>query len=64
MDAVGEFKKEESDFIMCSIPSRNYYKIKKSIKNEDPTAFIVVLNSYDTKYAHKDERRRAKKVRT
>ena len=63
MDAVGQYKKDESDFIMCSVPSRNYYKIKKSIKLEDPTAFIVVLNSYDTKYSHKDERKRPKKIK-
>ena len=63
MDAVGEYQKSESDFIMCSVPSRNYYKIKKAIKKEDPTSFVIVLNSYETNYAHKDERRKPKKIK-
>ncbi|MBR1416687.1 MAG: YitT family protein [Bacilli bacterium] len=60
MDAEGAFTKTESDFIMCSVSSKNYYKIKKSLKKEDPTSFIIVLNSYDTNYINKDYRHSAK----
>ena len=62
MDANGEFTHSESDFIMCSVSSKNYYRIKKDISNYEPSAFIVVLNSFDTNYIDKELRknRRAK----
>ena len=60
MDANGAFTKEESDFIMCSVSTRNYFKIKNSLKELDPNSFIVVLNSYETKYANKDIRKKRK----
>lgn len=63
MDAVGRYQNSESDFIMCSVSSRNYYKIKKALASVEPNAFIIILNSYDTKYAHKDERKRPKKIK-
>ena len=31
MDAQGRYSKKESDFIMCSVASRTYYKIKQDI---------------------------------
>ena len=61
MDAVGEYSKKESDFIMCSVSSRSYYKIKEDIKILEPNAFTVVLNSYETKYIDKEKRIRRKK---
>ena len=60
MDAVGSYTNKESDFIMCSVSTRSYYKIKRSIKELDPKAFIVVLNSYETSYTDKDIRRKKK----
>ena len=60
MDAVGSYTNKESDFIMCSVSTRSYYKIKKSVKELDPKAFIVVLNSYETSYTDKDIRRKKK----
>ena len=61
LDGVGRFSKKESDFIMCSVASRNYYRIKKDINKLEPNAFIVVLNSYETKYIDKEIRKRRKK---
>ena len=61
MDAVGRYSHKESDFIMCSVASRSYYQIKEEIKLLEPNAFIVVLNSYETKYINKDERLKRKK---
>ncbi len=58
LDGVGRFSKKESDFIMCSVASRNYYRIKKDIIKLEPNAFIVVLNSYETKYIDKEIRKR------
>ena len=58
LDGVGRFSKKESDFIMCSVASRNYYRIKKDINKLEPNAFIVVLNSYETKYIDKEIRKR------
>ena len=60
MDAIGSYTKKESDFIMCSVSTRSYYKIKNSLKELDPKSFIVVLNSYETSYTDKDIRRRKK----
>ena len=60
MDANGGYTNKESDFIMCSVSTRSYYKIKRSIKELDPKAFIVVLNSYETSYTDKDLRRKKK----
>ncbi len=61
MDAVGRYSHKESDFIMCSVSSRSYYQIKEDIKLFEPNAFIVVLNSYETKYINKDKRLKRKK---
>jgi uncharacterized membrane-anchored protein YitT (DUF2179 family) len=61
MDAVGRYSHKESDFIMCSVSSRSYYKIKKDIHKLEPNAFIVVLNSYETKYINKEMRKRRRK---
>ena len=58
LDGVGRYSKKESDFIMCSVASRNYYRIKKDINKLEPNAFIVVLNSYETKYIDKEIRKR------
>lgn len=60
MDANGGYTNEESDFIMCSVSSNSYYRIKNAIKELDPKAFIVVLNSYETSYTDKDIRRKKK----
>ena len=57
LDANGEYTKSESDFIMCSVSSKNYYRIKTSINKFEPNAFIVVLNSFDTNYANKETRK-------
>lgn len=61
MDAVGEYSKTESDFIMCSVSTRNYLKIKKAIQQVEPESFMIVLNSYDTRYINKEERKNLKK---
>ena len=61
MDAVGRYSHKESDFIMCSVSSRSYYQIKEDIKLFEPNAFMVVLNSYETKYINKEKRLRRKK---
>ena len=61
MDANGGYTNEESDFIMCSVSTRNYYKIKNSLKKLDPKSFIVVLNSYETNYLDKENRKGKKK---
>ena len=60
-DAVGEYSKTESDFIMCSVSTRNYLKIKKAIQQVEPESFMIVLNSYDTRYINKEERKNLKK---
>lgn len=60
MDANGAYTNEESDFIMCSVSTKSYYRIKRTIKELDPKAFIVVLNSYETSYTDKDIRRKKK----
>ena len=62
MDANGAYTNSESDFIMCSVSTRNYYKIKKELKKLDPKSFIVVLNSYETNYTNK-ELRKGKKTK-
>ena len=61
MDANGAYTNKESDFIMCSVSTKSYYRIKKSLKELDPNSFIVVLNSYETNYVDKEIRRRRKK---
>lgn len=61
LDGVGRYSKKASDFIMCSVASRNYYKIKTDIKELEPDSFMVVLNSYETKYINKEERKRRRK---
>ena len=61
MDANGAYTHEESDFIMCSVSTRSYYKIKNSLKELDPKSFIVVLNSYETSYTDKDIRKKKKR---
>ena len=61
MDAVGQYSHTESDFIMCSVSSSSYYKIKTDLLKVEPNAFIVVLNSYETKYIDKEERKKRKK---
>ena len=61
MDANGAYTHEESDFIMCSVSTRSYYKIKNSLKELDPKSFIVVLNSYETSYTDKDIRKKRKR---
>lgn len=60
IDANGAYTKKESDFIMCSVNTRSYNKIKKSLKVLDPNCFIVVLNSYETNYINKDLRKKRK----
>ena len=60
MDAVGGYTHDESDFILCSVSSRSYYRIKNALKELDPKSFIVVLNSYETSYTDKDIRRKKK----
>jgi len=61
MDSKGGYTKKDNDFILCSVSSKNYFKIKKNLESIDSSAFIIVLNSYETKYAHKDERKNKKK---
>ena len=58
LDGVGRYSHSESDFIMCSVSSRNYYKIKTDLRKLEPESFMVVLNSYETKYINKEERKR------
>ena len=60
MDANGAYTNTESDFVMCSVSSKNYYRIKKAIQKIEPNAFIVVLNSYDTNYMDKEKRKKIK----
>ena len=61
LDGVGAYSKKESDFIMCSVSSKNYYRIKTDVKKLEPDAFIVILDSYDTNYMDKENRKRLKK---
>ena len=61
MDAKGGYTNNDNDLILCSVSSKNYFKIKKNLENIDKSAFVVVLNSYETKYAHKDERKNKRK---
>ena len=60
-NASGAYSHQESDFVMCSINATNYYKINSEIKKLVPDAFIIVINSYETKYLNKEIRKKAKK---
>ena len=62
LDGIGKYSNTESDYIMCSVSSKNYYRIKNEIKSFDKSAFIIVLSSYDTSYTDKDIRRKRKKI--
>ena len=59
LNGNGIYSKEEKDFIMCSISYNNYYKINEEIKRLVPDAFIIVVNSYETKYVNKNMRKKA-----
>lgn len=60
MDANGGYTGRASDFIMCSITSSNYYRIKKEILSIDPDSFMVIVDSYDTSYIEKEKRKKKK----
>lgn len=61
MDSKGAYTNDDNDLILCSVSSKNYFKIKNDLESIDKKAFVVVLNSYETKYAHKDIRKNKKK---
>ena len=60
LDAKGAFTNKDNDIVLCSTHSKNYYKIKQEIINISPSSFIVVLDSYDTNYINKSQRKKSK----
>lgn len=61
IEAKGGYSKKNKDVIMCSIKTAFYTLIKESILQIDPHAFLIVTDSYETRYLNKDHRHSLKK---
>ncbi len=48
-DVKGGFLKKKRSVILAVIPTRDYFKLKESIKQIDPKAFFVVTDAYEVK---------------
>ena len=48
-DVKGGFLKKKRSVILAVIPTRDYFKLKESIKEIDPKAFFVVTDAYEVK---------------
>ena len=48
-DVKGGFLKKKRSVILAVIPTRDYFKLKESIKQRDPKAFFVVTDAYEVK---------------
>ncbi len=45
--AKGGYKENKKEMLMCVVDTANYYKLKESIKEIDPDAFIMVNDCYE-----------------
>ena len=48
-DVKGGFLRKKRSVILAVIPTRDYFKLKESIKQIDPKAFFVVTDAYEVK---------------
>lgn len=47
LEAKGGFTGNNQKVLMCIIPTKEYFKVKQSIKEIDPNAFFVVTDAYE-----------------
>ncbi len=45
--AKGGYKNDKKEMLMCVVSTTNYFKLKESIKQIDPNAFIMVSDCYE-----------------
>lgn len=46
-NAKGGFDKEKQNFLMCVLPTKDYYRLKAGINEIDKEAFFVVTDAYE-----------------
>lgn len=47
LDGRGGYTGDNKKIIMCSIPTKEYFIVKETIRDIDPSAFFVVTDSYE-----------------
>jgi len=62
LDSKGGYTNKDMDTLMISVSYSYYLEIKEAINLIDKDAFITVVNSYETRYCNKEERKYLKKI--
>ena len=47
LEAKGGYSGKSQKVIMCIVPTREYYKIKKDVLKIDPKACVLVTDAYE-----------------
>lgn len=55
LKAEGGYSNEPANFIMCVVPTSQYYLFKNLIANVDPKAFIIISDCYEVYGGHRKE---------
>lgn len=55
LKAEGGYSNEPTNFIMCVVPTSQYYLFKNLIENVDPKAFIIISDCYEVYGGHRKE---------
>ena len=48
LNGRGGYTGDNQKVIMCIIPTREYYVVKEGIKQIDPKAFFLIVDTYDS----------------
>lgn len=47
-DSIGGYSNSKSELILCSIKTKDYYKVSTGIQTIDPLAFITITENYES----------------